>query len=58
MAIGFAELGECEEGVLSFRSPEMLHVWLFDHPHGRFSAMMHLSDETVEELIRQKAAAR
>jgi hypothetical protein len=53
LAIGTAALGECEEGEVSFRSPEMLHVWLFDHSAGRFSAMMHLSDEMVDELIRQ-----
>jgi len=57
VAIGAATLGECEEGELSFRSPEMLHVWLFDHPGGRFSAMMHLSDDDLQELIRQQAAA-
>jgi hypothetical protein len=57
IGIGYAELGECEEGDPSFRSPEMLHVWLFDHPAGRFSSMMHLSDATVKEMIRQRSGA-
>lgn len=57
IAIGVAKLGECEDSELSFRSPEMLHVWLFDHPAGRFSAMMHLSDEEIEALISQTSPA-
>ena len=56
LATDDATLGECEEGELSFRSPEMLHVWLFDHPGGRFASMMHLSDEDLQELIGEKAA--
>lgn len=53
VAIGAATLGECDEGEVSFRSPEMLHLWLFDHPVGPFSAMMHLSDEALEDLASQ-----
>ena len=32
-----------------------LHVWLLNHPGGRFSPMMHLSDEMLQNLIRHKA---
>ena len=58
MVIGSPRKGECAEGGLSFRSPEMLHVWLLDHPAGRFSPMMHLDDATLQELIRQESAER
>jgi hypothetical protein len=56
MLVGFPRQGECAEGIQSFRSPEMLHVWLIDHPAGRFSPMMHLDDDTLQRLIKQKAA--
>ena len=56
--IGRPKKGECEEGVVSFRSPEMLHVWLLDHPAGRFSPMMHLDDAMVEELLGKQTPSR
>jgi hypothetical protein len=58
LATGFAAFGECQDGdVVSFRSPEMIHVWLFDHPGGRFSSMMHLSDDTKEVMFREASTA-
>jgi hypothetical protein len=39
------EKGECAEGVTSKHSPEMLHMWFFDHPDGRFATRMRLSEE-------------
>ncbi len=42
--VGWAVDGECEEGVGSHRSPEMLHVWLIDRPKGPFSTSMYLED--------------
>jgi len=58
LATGFAAFGECEDGgVVGFRSPEMIHVWLFDHPQGRFSSMMHLSDDTKQVLFGEASAA-
>ena len=41
---GWAEGGDCEEGVGSHRSAEMLHVWLIDHPEGPFATSMYLED--------------
>ena len=29
--------GQCAEGVLVMRSPEMMHVWFVDHPLGPFA---------------------
>ena len=34
------EEGECASGKASRRSPEMMHVWMIDHPHGRFATRM------------------
>lgn len=42
--IGWAVDGECEKGIGTYRSPEMLHVWLVDRPNGPFSTSMHLEE--------------
>jgi hypothetical protein len=42
--------GRCAKGVLSSRSPEMMHVWLIDHPEGPFSGDMTLTDEIRKRL--------
>lgn len=34
--------GKCAKGVPSHRSGEMMHVWLVDHPSGRFATPMFL----------------
>lgn len=34
------ERGACAEGVVSHRSPEMIHVWFLDHPDGPFATNM------------------
>jgi hypothetical protein len=47
--------GRCENGVLASRSPEMLHVWLIDHPSGPFSADMTLTDEMQKQLAQPVA---
>lgn len=41
---------ECREGVPSHRSPEMIHVWLTDHPDGPFATKMHLTDWQLRNL--------
>ena len=43
----------CGKGVPNIRSPEMLHVWFFDHPDGRFATTMGLSEEVLNFGIRQ-----
>jgi len=54
LPIGRHEEGEsCEAGVANIRSPEMLHVWFFDHPDGRFATRMGLSQEQLKTGIRQ-----
>ena len=42
--------GQCAEGVASHRSPEMLHLWLIDHPDGAFATKMHLEAWQMREL--------
>jgi hypothetical protein len=39
--------GNCERGVGSHRSPEMLHVWLIDNPRGIFSTGMMLPPKVL-----------
>lgn len=47
------EGGSCETGTPNIRSPEMLHVWFFDHPEGRFATKMGLSQELLKSGINQ-----
>ncbi len=47
------EGGSCEAGFPNIRSPEMLHVWFFDHPDGRFATRMGLSEEQLKTGIKQ-----
>lgn len=39
------ENGQCVTGVTRQKSPEMLHLWFFDHPDGRFATRMRLFEE-------------
>lgn len=45
--------GSCGAGFPNIRSPEMLHVWFFDHPDGRFATSMGLSEEQLKTGIKQ-----
>ncbi len=46
--------GKCKVGSPSIRSPEMLHVWLLDHPEGSFATGMHLSPELLNSLVKER----
>lgn len=48
--------GKCETGSPSTRSPEMMHVWLLDHPQGRFATAMYLPQELLEKLVAERDA--
>ena len=52
------EAGSCETGFHNVRSPEMLHVWFFDHPDGRFATTMGLSEQLLNFGIRQVSEFR
>lgn len=47
------EGGSCNQGFSNIRSPEMLHVWFFDHPDGRFATTMGLTEAQLTAGIEQ-----
>lgn len=54
--------GHCERGEPASRSPEMLHVWLMEHPRGSFATSMWLRPPQLRLLmerddLRARAAA-
>jgi hypothetical protein len=46
--------GTCDVGSPSYRSPEMMHVWLLNHPQGPFATGMYLSPELLDRLLRER----
>lgn len=51
LVVGMADdAGACQEGSATQRSPEMLHLWFFDHPQGMFSTGMDLEPWQLKEL--------
>jgi len=55
---GWAVDGVCEKGVGSYRSGEMLHVWLIDHPQGPFGTSMMLDPKVVQRLVDRRVKER
>jgi len=52
------EDGKCTiGGVPRYRSPEMVHVWLIDHPRGPFSTGMTLPDAVLRAGLEKRRAA-
>jgi hypothetical protein len=47
---GFSEGQTCPDGIASHRSPEMLHLWFFDHPQGMFATNMDLEPWQLKDL--------
>ena len=43
--------GFCDRGIPSHKSPEMLHVWLVDHPKGPFASEMRLDPKVLPDLV-------
>ena len=52
------QYGECENGVARRRSPEMLHVWLIDHPRGIFSSGMILPPRILLPGLKKRMRER
>ena len=50
VSVGRPVTGKCAEGQPSQKSPEMLHVWLVDHPDGRFASKMSLPRSLMQSL--------
>ena len=46
--------GQCANGIPSHRSPEMIHVWLIDHPNGAFTTSMMIAPPLFQELVEQR----
>ena len=44
------ENGNCIEGDLTYKSPQMLHVWFVDHPKGPFATQMSLPYDLREKF--------
>lgn len=49
----FDENGKCLEGRARDKSPEMVHVWFFDHPEGPFATRMKLTDAQFVRAVEQ-----
>lgn len=47
------EKNECAKGIPLIKSPEMLHVWFFNHPDGRFATRMGLNAAEMQQAIRE-----
>jgi hypothetical protein len=59
IAVGEADDdGKCEEGIVTHRSPEMLHVWLLDLPTGSFSTSMMVSPEILGDAVAKRSSER
>ena len=55
LAIALADPdGKCREGEPNHRSPEMLHVWLVDHPQGPFATRMRIDPTLLAHLIEER----
>ena len=59
VSIGSADSqGRCELGEPTHRSPEMLHVWLIDHPDGPFTTSMMIEPMLLKRLIAKRDRER
>ena len=56
--LGYVQRGVCPVGSPSHRSPEMLHVWLIDHPQGRFATTMILPWKVIAKGIQKRKRER
>ena len=50
--------GKCARGVPQRRSPEMLHVWLIDHPAGEFSSQMIFPTDRLRSALERRLRER
>jgi hypothetical protein len=49
----------CDEGMITgHRSPEMMHVWLIDHPAGPFATGMQVSSKLLPSLFENRLQER
>ena len=50
--------GVCSRGTVHETSPEMIHVWLIEHPEGRFATNMSLNHKLFVQLVKERERAR
>ncbi len=50
------ESDKCKEGFYVKRSPEMIHLWIIDHPQGRFASTMGVEEKFLYTGLNQAAA--
>lgn len=48
------DVGTCFYGTPTHRSPEMLHVWLIDHPNGPFTTSMMIAPPLFHNLVQRR----
>jgi hypothetical protein len=58
LIVGQPEQGRCTRGVPQRRSPEMLHVWLIDHPAGQFSSQMNVTPDALRLGLERRLRKR
>ncbi len=56
--VGLPENRKCARGVPQRRSPEMLHVWLIDHPAGEFSSQMIFPTDALRSALERRFRER
>jgi hypothetical protein len=55
ISVGMADAdGRCAQGTPTHRSPEMMHVWLIDHPNGPFTTSMMIAPQLFHDLVRKR----
>ena len=50
--------GVCRRGTVHVTSPEMIHVWLIEHPEGRFATNMSLNHKLFVQLVKERDLER
>jgi len=58
LPVALPENGKCKRAVPQRRSPEMLHVWLIDHPGGQFSTQMMLPTNILMSTLERRFRER
>jgi hypothetical protein len=55
VSVGIADTsGRCDQGTPTHRSPEMIHVWLIDHPGGPFTTSMMIEPKLFHSLVAKR----
>jgi hypothetical protein len=57
--VGFLGPGQdCPGGSITYRSDEMMHVWLVDHPDGPFATRMYINPALLPKLLARRMQER